>query len=68
MASSVITIEVKAARWLRYLYVPLLLFTIRFCRLFFNAEAEPNWDKVNRAVSAGIKIKRTTCNGTNRTQ
>lgn len=53
--SSKITISIEFKWWVRYYLASLILFT-KFCRLL-NEEAEPDWDKVGKILSKGMRVK-----------
>jgi len=50
-------IEVKLAWWLRYLYLPLLMYTVLFYQTYIDSEAEPNWDKFDKIMCKGLSAK-----------
>lgn len=52
-----LTIKIKLAWWVIYIYLPLLVITIKFWRLFIDIEAEPNWDKVDKVIHKAISLR-----------
>ena len=56
-----LTCDIKLSWWLIYLYIPMLVLFAKMC-WYLNNEAEPNWDKVEKVIKKGIKLKnmRTT--------
>ena len=54
-------IKIRIAWWFRYLYIPLLIFTLKFIRLF-NSEAMPNDENLafwlDKAITFHIEDKK----------
>lgn len=48
--------DIKLSWWLRYLYLPGLVFFSKIC-CYFNLEIEPDWDLIEKAIKKGIKLK-----------
>ncbi len=56
-----LTCDIKLSWWLIYLYIPMLILSAKIS-CYFNNEAEPNWNRVEKVIKKGIKLKnmRTT--------